>query len=149
MKKINLNIIINAPIEKVWNKTIELESYKEWAGEFGGGSTYEGSWDRGSKILFIGETRDGMVSEIKENIPYAYISIQHNGYITNGIEDTTSERIKEWAPSFENYTFNDISDADGAKTEFVLEMDATDEFYDMFMDMWPKALLKLKEISEK
>lgn len=149
MKKIKLNILINAPVETVWSKTLELESYTEWAGEFGGGSTYEGTWDKGSKMLFIGETRDGMVSEIKENIPHTYISIQHNGYITNGVEDTTSESVKKWAPSFENYTFNDMSDADGAKTEFVLKMDATDEFYDMFMDMWPKALLKLKEICEK
>lgn len=45
----------------------------------------------------------------------------------------------------ENYTFKN---KDG-KTELLVDMDINDEYKEMFEDMWPKALQKLKEISEK
>jgi len=63
----------------------------------------------------------------------------------NGIEDTTSEEIRKWAPAFENYTLEELEEK---KTLFKLDMDATEEYYDMFLEMWPKALTKLKEVSE-
>lgn len=151
MKKINLNIKINAPVEKVWNTVTNVESYKEWTSVFCPGSYLKGDWTKGSKMLFLGPDPEtgkegGMVSEIAENILHKYISIKHNGMINEGIEDTTSDKIKEWAPSFENYTFEKISDNE---TKFTLDMDSTEEYYDYFIEAWPKALEKLKEIAER
>jgi|GEM_PF-2994079 len=34
------------------------------------------------------------------------------------------------------------------KKTFILEMDVLEEYYDMFMDVWPKALKKFNEVSE-
>lgn len=150
MKKINLNVYINAPIEKVWNTVISDEGYREWTATFCPGSYFKGDWSKGSKMLFLGPDpktgeEGGMVSEIAENILHKYISIKHNGMINNGVEDTESEEVKKWTPSYENYSFEE---KDGG-TLFTLDMDSNDEYYEMFMEMWPKALEKLKEVAER
>jgi hypothetical protein len=65
--------------------------------------------------------------------------------VQNGVEDTTSEAARKWAPAFENYTFND---KDGA-TEVRVDLDVEDEHVQMFNEMWAKGLRKLKELAEK
>ena len=85
-----------------------------------------------------------MVSRIAENKPYEYISIEHIGIVQNGIEDTTSEVARKWVHAFENYTFKE---RDGA-TEVLVDMDAEDEYVEMFEKMWPKGLQKLKTLAE-
>ncbi len=150
MEKIHFSIFINAPREKVWNTMLDKETYKEWTGSFNPGSDYQGSWEEGEKMLFIGpdpETGEegGMVSRIKENRKYEFISIEHIGIIKNGVEDTESEEAKKWTPSFENYTF---VEKDGG-TELMIDQDMDAEYKPMFEEMWPKALQALKELSEK
>lgn len=58
-----------------------------------------------------------------------------------GVEDTESEEAKKWTPAFENYT---LSETDG-KTKIEVDLDTNEEY----AEMWPKALEKLKEISER
>lgn len=149
MKKINLDIIINAPREAVWDAIVDGSKYRVWTSVFHETSAFEGGWNKGDSIRFTavnekGQT-EGMVSEIAESTYPKYISIKHLGYIVDGVEDTTSEEVRKWAPSFENYLLEKL---DQGKTLFKLDMDSADEFYDMLMDLWPKALQKLKEVSE-
>jgi hypothetical protein len=149
MQKLNFSIVINASKEKVWNTMLEDKTYRIWTEIFSKGSHFIGDWSKGSKILFLGPNENGemggMVSRIKENKLYEYISIEHLGVVENGKEDTTSDAVKQWAGSLENYTFKN---KDG-KTELLVDMDINDEYKEMFEGMWPNALLKLKEISEK
>ena len=150
MTKEHFSIHINAPKEKVWDTMLGKDTYQEWTSAFNEGGRFEGSWDEGSKILFIGPDPEtgkegGMVARIKENRPYEFISIEHLGILKDGVEDTTSDEVKKWTPAFENYTF---TEKDGG-TEVSVDMDTAEEYADMFKDMWPKALLKLKEISER
>jgi len=149
MDKLKFSIVINAPKEKVWDTMLEDKTYRIWTEEFTPGSHYIGSWDEGSKILFLGPANDGklggMVSRIKENKLHKFISIEHLGEVLDGIEDTTSDRVKIWAGALENYTFIDKDD----KTELVVDMVINEEFKEMFEGMWPKALKKLKELCEK
>jgi hypothetical protein len=86
-----------------------------------------------------------MYARIHDNRPYEFVSVEHLGIIDDGVIDTTSEAAKKWAPAYENYTFND---KDGA-TELVVEVDTDEEYAEMFQDLWPKALQKLKALSEK
>lgn len=148
MKKIDLSIQIDATPEKVWQTVIGEKTYPIWTEAFGAGSDFQGKWEQGGKVLFAGPGEDGglegMVSEIAELRPNEYLSIRHLGYLRNGVEDTTSPEIKAWAPSYENYT---LTAKDGG-TEFTLDMDSQDEFYDMFMMLWPKALERIKELAE-
>lgn len=149
MKKINLDITINAPREAVWDAIVNDAKYRRWTSVFEPSSYFEGGWNKGDTIRFFGidekGEKMGMVSEIAESTYPEYISIKHLGYIANGVDDTTSEEIKKWAPAFENYTLEKSGEN---KTLFKLDQDVTDDFYDMFMGLWPKALAKLKEVSE-
>jgi len=149
MSKLNFSIVIDAPISKVWDTMLEDKTYRIWTEEFTPGSHYVGNWNQGSKILFLGPSNDGklagMVSRIKENKFHKYISIEHLGEVYDGVEDTTSDRVKVWAGALENYTFNN---KDG-KTELVVDLDINEEFVEMFEGMWPKALQKLKSLCEE
>jgi len=152
MKKLHCSIVIDAPKEKVWHAMLDDKPYREWTKVFNpAGSYYEGDWSEGSKILFLGpdpehpESLGGMVSRIAKNTPYEYISIEHIGMIRDGAEDTESEEVKKWVPAFENYTFHEK----GGGTEVLVDVDVADEYADMFNDMWPKALRKLKEVAER
>lgn len=147
----HFTIDISAPKQKVWEVMLADPTYREWTEAFHEGSYYEGSWEKGSKILFLAPDDgklSGMVSRIVENIPYQYISIEHLGEVIDGVEDTTSERVQLWAGAHENYTFNE---ANGVTT-LDIDLEAPEEnkeMTDMFEQMWPKALDKLKEIAER
>ena len=65
--------------------------------------------------------------------------------IMNGKEDRNSDMIKAWAGAKENYTLT----GNGNETELAVDMDITAEYKDMFSQMWPKALEKVKELAEK
>ncbi|REJ81283.1 MAG: hypothetical protein DWQ44_09520 [Bacteroidetes bacterium] len=150
MKKMEVEILINANQEKVWDSVVNPEKYKAWTKVFHEGSYFEGNWKQGEKILFLAISeegkKEGMVSEIAESRYPEYISIRHLGMISDGIEDTSSDEVRKWAPSYENYTF--IREGKD-QTKFKMDMNIDEEYYDMFMEIWPKALKLLKEVSEK
>jgi len=152
MKKLQFNVKISAPVSKVYEAMLGLKSkstYEQWTSLFNPTSTYEGSWDKGNKILFIGTDekgeRGGMVSEIVENIPYQYVSIRHYGLVKDDKEITEGPEVEKWASGFENYTFKD----NNGITEIIVDLDATDDFVEYMNQTFPKALEKLKEICEK
>ena len=143
MEKQYFSIVINAPKEKVWEVMLGKDTYSDWTEIFYPGSYYVGDWSEGSKMLFLApdETgkRSGMVSKIKENRPYEYVSIEHIGEVKNGKEEVT-----EWSGALENYTFKEIE----GKTKILVDVDINEEFKELFQDIWPKALQRLKEIAE-
>lgn len=149
MKKAKYSIVIDADKKTVWDTMLNDKTYREWTRAFHDGSYYEGSWEKGSEIRFMAPNdegkMEGMFSRIKENDKYKFVSIEHLGMIKDGVVDTTSEEVKKWTPSFENYTF---TEKDG-KTEVKIEMDVAEEYESMFEEMWPKALKALKTLSEK
>jgi hypothetical protein len=149
MDKLHFSIVIEAPKEKVWDTMLQQDSYKDWTSVFAPGSHYVGDWNKGNKILFLAPGPNGemggMVSRIKENKQYEFISIEHNGIVQNGIEDTENESVKKWAGALENYTFKEKN----GNTELLIDTDASEEYTEMFQDTWPKALQRLKELSEK
>ena len=108
MEKLHFKIDINSPKENVWNTMLDDKTYRAWTEAFAPGSYYKGDWNKDSKILFLapGEKGEmGMVSRIKENRKYEFISIEHLGVVNEGKEDTTSDEVKGWAGALENYTF--------------------------------------------
>ena len=151
MSTLNFTIEIEAPKEKVWDTMLGQETYKQWTAAFHEGSSYEGSWDEGSTIRFIGPDENGkaggMLGRIARNVPYEYVSIELLGEVVDGKDDTESDEAKSWAGSHENYAF---SEKDGVTT-LTIELDSdgiSDEMKQMFAGMWPPALAKLKELAE-
>ena len=144
MERKSFSISVNASREKIWDVLWSDSSYRQWTSVFAEGSRAETDWKKGSKVLFHDGKGDGMVSTIIENIPNEYMSIKHLGEVKNGIEDTTSEKVKQWAGAMENYTLTEV---DG-KTELTVDMDIAEEYKDYFLTTWPKALEKIKELAE-
>lgn len=149
MAQLHFSMVINAPREKVWEVMLGEETYREWTEVFNpeGGSHYEGSWDEGEEIRFIGPDEQGrqrgMYSRIAKNKPYEFISIEHLGEIEDGKEVPSPT----FAGAHENYTFTDKHGA--TLLEVDLESNMPDEYAKMFQDMWPQALAKLKQLAEK
>jgi hypothetical protein len=149
MQKLQYTIVINAPAQKVYETMLglhERRTYENWASTFNPTSTYEGAWDKGSKILFVGTDENGkkggMVSKVVEHRPAEFVSICHYGFLQDGVEVTTGEMVEKWAGGHENYTFEET---DGATT-LTVEMDVVEEYLDYFNDKYPAALRKLKAI---
>src|SRR5688572_8057 len=114
MKKLQFKVSINAPVSKVYDYTFGINNkstYEQWTALFNPTSTYEGSWDKGSKILFFGVDekgeKGGMVSRITENIPNRFVSIQHQGILKDDKEITEGPEVEKWANGSENYTFEE------------------------------------------
>lgn len=145
MEKQQFRITINAPRETVWETLWNDDSYRAWTSVFSEGSYAKTDWKKGSKALFLGSTGEGMVSTIAENIPNEFMSIKHIGTVKDGVEDLESESTRQWAGAMENYTLKTVND----KTELIVDMDITDEYKDYFMNIFPKALEKVKELAEK
>jgi len=146
METIYFSTQINASPERVWDVMLGKETYGHWAKAFGEGSYYEGNWDEGSDIKFLGEGGGmGMASRIKESRKPEFVSIEHIGIVSGGVVGTESEEAKKWAPAYENYTFVEM---DGG-TELSVSIDVLSEHKSMFEEMWPEALKLLKELAEK
>ncbi len=142
------SITINAPREKVWKTLWEDATYRAWTSAFHESSRAETDWKKGSKVLFLNDKNEGMASTITENIPNEYMGIKHLGLVMNGVEDYDSEEARKWSGSYENYTLKTVNGA----TEVQVEMGGAEipkEFEDHFAEAWPKALNKIKELSEK
>ncbi|MBK9331349.1 MAG: SRPBCC domain-containing protein [Ignavibacteria bacterium] len=152
MKKLQFKVSINAPVSKVYDLMLGISNkstYDQWTSMFHPSSTYEGSWDKGSKILFVGVDekgeKGGMVSRIAENIPNQFVSIQHYGLLKADKEITEGPEVEKWANGFENYTFEE----NNGTTTVTVDLDTTEDFVDFMNQTYPKALGKLKEICEK
>lgn len=144
VQRLNFAIHIAAPVPRVWDTMLELDTYRDWTAAFCEGSTYEGSWAQGSRIRFLTPSGEGMVAEVAENRRHAFISLRHLGFIANGVEDTTSEAVKAWTPAYENYRFT--PEAGGTRLD--IEQDITADYAAMMNEMWPKALARLKALCE-
>ena len=149
MPTMHLTSFIKAPVKKVWDTMLNDATYRQWTHAFHPGSYYKGSWEQGSKILFLGPSESGdqggMVAHIVENRPHEFVSIEMLGEVRDGKEDTTSEAVQMWKGAHENYTF---TEKDGG-TELSIDTDAPEDFMKMMEPMWEKALVKLKELCEQ
>ena len=147
-RKIHFETTIDAPAATVYQTMLDDKTYRQWTEPFCPDSFFEGSWEKGSKILFVGLDKDGkrggMVSHIKENIPNQFVSVEHRGVLDGDTEITSGPAVDSWAGALENYTF---TEKEGA-TLVSVDMDANDEFEAYFSETWPKALARLKELCE-
>ena len=143
-KRAQYSELISAPASRVYERMIDLDSYKDWTSAFAEGSYFEGSWAEGQRIRFLAPNGDGMISEIAVNRPNEFISIRHLGMLAKGVEDTESESVRAWAPAYENYTFVALPEG----TRLVIDLDVAEAWEDYMNEAWPKALARLKAICE-
>ena len=148
MEKLNFSASINATKEKVWDILWSDAGYRAWTSAFCEGSYAKtDNWKEGTKVLFLDPKGSGMVSTVAANKPNEFMSFKHLGEVKEGVEDTTSEKVKVWTGATENYTLNERN----GKTELLIEMKmdgVSDGFKDYFTKTWPIALENLKQLAE-
>lgn len=143
--RIQFTADIAAPPQRVYALMTGADSYGDWTAAFCEGSRYEGSWEPGARIRFLAPGGHGMVAEIAENRPGAFVSIRHLGLIHDGVEDTDSPAARAWAPAYENYTFT----ATPGGTRLVVDQDVTADFEASLREAWPRALARLQAMCEQ
>jgi uncharacterized protein YndB with AHSA1/START domain len=124
---LQFEISIKARPATVYNVLTDKHDYQDWTKIFNPASRYEGSWEKGKEILFIGcdaeGNEGGMYSRIKENISTRFISIEHLGELQGD-----QKKPGDWAGTLENYSIID----EGKTTLLRIEMDSPEAFKDYF-----------------
>jgi len=148
METLKFKITIKADAEKVYHTMLGEETFKQWTSVFNPSSRYEGNWDKGSQLRFIGESKEGkqegMIGIVRENTPFRFVSVEYIGLVDGDKELYEGPGIEEWINTFENYTFEE----NNGETVVTVDIDMNDEMIEYFKVHYPKALEKLKEISE-
>ncbi len=151
MINIHFKISINAPVNLVFDKMLGLTdkvTYEQWTAAFNPTSSYEGNWEQGQKMLFVGVdengAKGGMISRIVAHEPNRFISIQHYGILKGDVELTEGEEVEEWAGGLENYTFEETN----GTTIVRVDLDTAEDFLDYMNETYPLALAKLKKLCE-
>lgn len=145
MEKMKFTTKINASREKVWKILWNDDTYRKWTSVFSEGSHAKSDWNEGSKVHFLDGKGQGMVSMIAAKKPNEFMSFKHLGTLINGVEDLDSPETKKWSGALENYT---LSENNGI-TELTVEIDvSSNDFLDYFKETFPKAMDKVKTLSE-
>lgn len=139
------SIVISAPREKVWKTMLEPETYVQWTNVSWPGSRYEGTWAAGETLKFVGETGGGTKAILRDYRENEFALAEHIAILEDGgTEDTESAGAKSWIGSREVYF---LREKDG-KTVLDTLMYLKPAWKDMFTEDWPKAMKKIKELSE-
>jgi uncharacterized protein YndB with AHSA1/START domain len=145
---LHFDITIKSDSRKVFKTMLDEKTYKVWTSVFNPTSRFEGSWEKRSKIVFLGTDNNGevggMISRIRENIPGRFLSIEHLGIVNKGKEVLCGPEVDSWKGALENYTFA----SSGGSTVLSIDIDSNEEFRSYFLETWPTALEKLKSICE-
>jgi uncharacterized protein YndB with AHSA1/START domain len=145
MEKLEYKIEISAPVKTVWETMLQEETYKQWVAKSWPNSSYEGKWEQGTQMRFIGPDGSGTLAELVEVKPYESLLARHIAALgKGGVEDRTSEMAKGWIGTTERYQFAERN----GKTTLTVLMEASPEWRQMFDEGWPQALAELKKISE-
>jgi len=139
--KLNYSIEIRAPRSRVWEQMLSDAGYRDWTTAFCEGSYYEGRWETGADMRFLGPSGEGMRARIEQAQKPEYVSIEHLGELASGVPKEGSD----WQGVFERYRL--LEQAGGTRLEVELSQ-VPDAYVEMMNTMWPAALAQLKKASE-
>lgn len=145
IKTLNFSVKINAPKEKVWDVLWSEDTYPKWTAVFAEGSNAISDWKEGSSILFTDGKGSGMNSLIEKKVPNEQMTFKHLGMLKDGVEMPVDDEVKFCSGSVEDYH---LEESNGI-TDLKVKLDASEEFSGYFEDRFPKALEKVKELSEQ
>jgi uncharacterized protein YndB with AHSA1/START domain len=140
MKRLHFSTAINAPRHAVWKVLWDDLSFRDWTSAFAEGSHAISDWHEGSPIQFLAPGGTGMSAVIETKRPNELMSFRHIAEIKDGKEQPPAE----WSGALETYR---LEERDGSTTLSV-ELDAADEYREMFETTFPKALARVKTLAE-
>jgi uncharacterized protein YndB with AHSA1/START domain len=141
MNRLHFSIDIAAPREKVWKVLWDDATYRDWTGVFSEGSYAVSDWNEGSTIQFLDSVSgSGMSAVIEKKRPGEFMSFRHEAEIKNGQVQPPAQ----WSGAHEDYKLT----TNGGGTTLTVDLDAPDQYRQMFEGKFPEALQRVKRLSE-
>jgi uncharacterized protein YndB with AHSA1/START domain len=138
--RLQFEALIQASPQRVWEVMLSDATYRQWTSAFMPGSYFEGRWEQGSTMRFLGPDESGQLMGIQSRIAelrlHEYVGIEHMASIRNGVVDASVVPEQSWAGARENYR---LSARHGA-THLGIETDTLPEYEAYMSEAWPKAL---------
>ena len=104
------------------------------------GSFAESDWKEGGKIHFLTSDRNGMFGIIEKLVPFEKMYFLHKGEVLNGIEQEETYGTE----AIERYHLIENEE----KTTLEVTLNTIEEYLGYFANTFPKALKKIKQLSE-
>ena len=142
MKEMQFEIEIHAPREKVWATLWQDRTFRQWADLIDAGTYMVGDLEEGSTIQFISAEGYGVTSLVSALIPDEYVLFKHQA---DTQDKGSSSRDDQWTGGRESYTLT----YDDGVTSLAMSFDVPVELEKTMSESYPKALQKVKELSEK
>ena len=142
MKELQFTIEINAPKEKVWDTMWQDEVFRQWAGLIDPGTYMVGDLAVGNEVQFISGNGYGVTSLVEKLSDGEYLLLRHSADTQDVGE---RERDKQWTGGKEEYT---LTETDGITT-LTIAFDVPPELEEIMNTSYPKAMGKLKELTEE
>ena len=143
MKKLHYTIDIKASREIVWKTLWDEATFHDWASLIDEGTYMQGIMKEGSEVQFISSTNGyGVTSFIEKLIVNEYVLFKHQA---DTIEHGQDIREIEWTGGTESYHLIDKDD----KTELIIWLDVPLHQEETFNERVPRALYRVKELSEE
>ena len=144
MNTLHFSTEINATAQKVWDVLWNDDTYRQWTSVFCEGSYMKGDLVQGGRIHFLSPDKGGMFSTVERLEPTVAMWFKHEGEIKNGEEMPRDEASESWSGAREQYELIPIPEGILLK----VMMDITPDHEEYFNGVFPKALEKVKELSE-
>jgi hypothetical protein len=142
MKAIQFSIEINASKESVWATLWEDITFRDWANVIDEGTYIKGVMKEGNEIQFISSVNGyGVTSLIEKLKPNEFVLFRHSA---DTKESGQQEREKEWTGGTESYS---LTEKNGVTT-LIVKMDVPQEQEETFNIRFPRALDRVKALSE-
>lgn len=143
MRELQFSIEINATKDKVWDTLWQDETFRQWASIIDPGTYMVGELREGKEVQYISaENGYGVTSLVEKLVPGEFLLLRHSA---DTQEVGNQEREKEWTGGVESYTLTEKDDI----TTLTVAFDVPPELEEYFKKTYPKALDRIKELSEK
>jgi uncharacterized protein YndB with AHSA1/START domain len=141
MNTMHFEITINAPSDVVWGVLWNDETLRQWADLVDPGTYMIGVLEEGGTVQFNSSEGYGVTSFVEKLIPNQYVLLKHKADTQNY---GNNERDNQWTGGCESYTLTEV---DGVTT-LKLAFDVPEELEEIMNASYPKALAKIKQLSE-
>lgn len=142
MIELQFSVDIHATREKVWDTLWQDKTLREWAGLVDPGTYMVGELNEGETVQFLSAEGYGVTSLVAKMIPNEYVLFRHQA----DTQDSGSQaREDQWTGGSESYT---LTNQNGVTT-LAMVCDVPAELEEIMNDSYPKALQRVKELSEE
>lgn len=137
------SIKIHTTKEKVWDTLWKDETFRQWASIIDPETYMVGHLEEGNEIQFISSASGyGVTSLVEKLTPGEFLLLRHRA---DTQEEGKRDRKKQWTGGMESYSLREKNNV----TTLTVAFDIPPELEEEFKVSYPKALEKVKILSEK